>query len=413
MTQRRRILIGVGGGIAAYKVCDLVSRLAKAGDVEVRVVLTESAQQFVTPLTFATLSRHSAYTDQDFWQPIHGRPLHIDLGEWAEIMILAPLTANTLGKIVHGLADNLLLNTILASTCPVLVAPAMNTDMWQQQSVQRNWHQLQTDPRYHGMMPEAGLLACDRVGQGRMAEPIDIEAYGRSLLHTKGQRDLTGRHILISAGGTREYFDPVRFIGNPSTGKMGIALAQAAAHRGAEVTIVHGTMETALTDRLLGVRAIAVSNAAEMRQAILEQFPGADWTIMAAAVADVAPAIYTAHKLPKKDLPQDLPLTSVPDIAAELGQQKQSHQVLVGFAAQTGDIVPPALAKLERKQLDLIVANPVDVAGSGFGSDRNQAIILSRSGEKVAIAPTTKLALAHQIFDVCQQVVQGRAKNLG
>lgn len=409
MTQRRRILIGVGGGIAAYKVCDLVSRFAKAGDAEVRVILTEGAQQFVTPLTFATLSRHPAYTDQDFWQPIHVRPLHIDLGEWAELVILAPLTANTLGKIVHGLADNLLLNTILASTCPVLVAPAMNTDMWQQRSVQRNWQQLQTDPRYHGMMPEAGRLACDRVGQGRMAEPIDMEAYGRSLLHTNGQRDLTGQHILISAGGTREYFDPVRFIGNPSTGKMGIALAQAAVHRGAEVTIVHGPMETALTDRLLGVQAIAVSSAAEMRQALLEQFPVATWTIMAAAVADVAPATYTAHKLPKKDLPQALPLTSVPDIAAELGQIKQSHQVLVGFAAQTGDIVPPALAKLERKQLDLIVANPVDVAGSGFGSDRNQAVILSRSGEKVAVAPTTKLALAHQIFDVCQQVVQGRA----
>lgn len=401
---RRRVLIGIGGGIAAYKVCDLISRLVKSGNVEVRVVLTAGAQQFITPLTVATLSRHPSYTDADFWQPHHGRPLHIELGEWAELMILAPLTANTLGKIAYGLADNLLLNTVLASTCPILLVPAMNTDMWQQDAVQRNWLQVQADARYHSMMPGSGLLACDRVGQGRMAEPVDIEAYGRSLLHSAGRRDLSGQRVLISAGGTREYFDPVRFIGNPATGKMGVALAQAAAHRGAQVSIVHGPMEASLVERLMDVERIGVSSAADMRQVILDRFPSVDWAIMAAAVADVAPKTYTAHKLPKQELPETLPLAPVPDIAAELGRLKQPHQCLVGFAAQTGDIVPPAIAKLERKQLDIIVANPVDLPESGFGSDRNQAVLLSRYGEKVAIAPTTKLDMAHKILDFCIRV---------
>lgn len=190
MIQGRKILIGVGGGIAAYKVCEVVSTLAKAG-AEVRVIMTDRAQQFIPALTLATLSRHPAYTDADFWQP-HSRPLHIELGEWAEVFLLAPLTANTLGKLVYGLADNLLTNTVLASTCPVLVAPAMNTDMWEQQSVQRNWQQLQTDSRYHAIDPNAGILACDRVGKGRMAEPAEILSHLESLLWTGGKRDLQG-----------------------------------------------------------------------------------------------------------------------------------------------------------------------------------------------------------------------------
>ncbi|MCY7278810.1 MAG: bifunctional phosphopantothenoylcysteine decarboxylase/phosphopantothenate--cysteine ligase CoaBC, partial [Phormidesmis sp. CAN_BIN44] len=232
--QGRRILIGVGGGIAAYKVCAVVSTLAKAG-AEVQVILTDSAKAFVTPLTFATLSRHSAHTDDSFWQPTHDRPLHIALGEWAEVFVVAPLTANTLAKLTYGMADNLLTNTVLASTCPVLLAPAMNTDMWQQQSVQRNWRQIQTDFRYHVANPGKGILACDRVGTGRMAEPEELLPHIYSLLHTQGKRDLTGKRVLISAGGTREFLDRVRFIGNPSTGKMGVALAQAALHRGAIV----------------------------------------------------------------------------------------------------------------------------------------------------------------------------------
>ncbi|MBF2049196.1 MAG: bifunctional phosphopantothenoylcysteine decarboxylase/phosphopantothenate--cysteine ligase CoaBC [Elainella sp. C42_A2020_010] len=398
MLQGRRVLIGVGGGIAAYKVCQVISTLAKLG-VEVRAILTDNAQQFITPLTVATLCRHSAYTDELFWQPSQPRPLHIELGEWAEVMLIAPLTANLMAKLVHGLADNLLTSTILASTCPVLLAPAMNTDMWHQPSVQRNWQLLQTDLRYHAVNPGSGILACDRVGMGRMAEPSEILVYLHSLLYTQGKRDLIGKHILISAGGTREHLDPVRFIGNPSTGKMGVALAQAALHRGAKVTLVHAPMETRLLNSLSGVRLLPVISAVEMRQAMLNCFPEADWTIMAAAVADVRPTEYSAEKLPKRLLPNQLPLSAAPDIVAELSHIKRSHQRLIGFAAQTGDIFTPALEKLQRKRLDAIVANAIDQIDSGFGSDHNQAIFIDHEGRKVAIGQCSKLQMAHHLYD--------------
>ncbi|HEY9909470.1 MAG TPA: bifunctional phosphopantothenoylcysteine decarboxylase/phosphopantothenate--cysteine ligase CoaBC [Thermosynechococcaceae cyanobacterium] len=394
----RRILIGIGGGIAAYKVCEVISTLAKGG-AKVRVILTSSAQEFITPLTVATLSRQPAYDDRDFWQP-HARPLHIELGEWAEVMLIAPLTANTLAKLNYGLADNLLTNTVLASTCPVLLAPAMNTDMWQQQAVQRNWQQIQGDDRYHGIAPGEGILACDRVGSGRMAEPEEILSHLNSLLYTGGRRDLAGKQILISAGGTQEYLDPVRFIGNPSTGKMGVALAQAALHRGAQVTLVHGPIALELLATVRGARSLPVVSADQMRQALLECFPRADWTLMAAAVADVKPAEYSAAKLPKSQLPTSLALASVPDIVAELAVQKQTHQKLIGFAAQSGDIVTPAWEKLHRKKLDAIVANPIDQPNSGFGSETNQAIVLEATGKQWTIAPCSKLEMAHAIFDI-------------
>ena len=395
MLPSRRVLIAVGGGIAAYKICEVVSTLFKIG-VEVRVILTRSAQQFITPLTLATLSRHPAYTDENFWQPTHSRPLHIDLGEWADLIVIAPLTANTLAKLAYGMADNLLTNTVLASTCPVLLAPAMNTDMWEQQAVQRNWQQILTDRRFHGMSTASGLLACDRVGAGRMAEPLEIITYVQSLLHTAGKRDLLGKRVLISAGGTREHLDPVRFMGNPSTGKMGLALAQAALHRGASVTLVH---TPASWDVPLGVQAIPVVSAEEMRASMVQNLPNADVIVMSAAVADVKPREYSHEKLAKKSLPQALPLEPVPDIVAQLAQLKQPHQRLIGFAAQTGDIVTPALEKLHRKNLDAIVANPIDQLNSGFGSDNNQAIFLDKQGQKIEIPPCSKLQMAHHIFD--------------
>jgi len=394
----RRVLIGLCGGIAAYKVCEVVSALAKSG-VEVRVILTDAACEFITPLTLATLSRHPAYTDKDFWQPVHGRPLHIELGEWAEVFAIAPLTANTLAKLAYGFADNLLTNTVLASTCPILLAPAMNTDMWSQATVQRNWQQVLTDRRYHGVGPGAGILACDRIGYGRMAEPQEIFPHIQSLSQTGGKRDLVGKRVLISAGGTREHLDPVRFIGNPSTGKMGLAVSQAALHRGASVTLVHApaTWETPL-----GVRDVSVTSAAEMQKAMWECFPNADLIIMSAAVADVKPANYADEKLPKKLLPTSLPLEQVPDIVAELGKLKQPHQRLIGFAAQTGDIVKPALEKLWGKKLDAIVANPIDKSDSGFGSDNNQAIFIDTKGRQLEIAPCSKLEMAHRLFDFLQ-----------
>ena len=391
----RRVLIGVGGGIAAYKVCEVVSTLFKTG-TQLRTILTQASQDFITPLTVTTLSRHPAYTDKVFWQPIHSRPVHIELGEWAEVFVIAPLTANTLAKLAYGLADNLLTNTVLASSCPVLLAPAMNTEMWEQQSVQRNWQLLLSDRRYHSVGPVAGLLACDRVGSGRMAEPREIVTAIQSLLHTGGERDLVDKRVLISTGGTREHLDPVRFIGNPSTGKMGLALAQAAMHRGANVTLVHAPTTWEVP---MGMRGISVVSAAEMRQVMLECFSDADVIVMAAAVADVKPAEYTAEKLPKKWLPTSLSLEPVPDILAELGHRKQPHQRLIGFAAQTGDIVTPALRKLNEKKLDAIAANPIDQPNAGFGSDTNQAIFLDNQGRQVEIEPCSKLQLAHHLLD--------------
>ncbi|MDJ0704856.1 MAG: bifunctional phosphopantothenoylcysteine decarboxylase/phosphopantothenate--cysteine ligase CoaBC [Leptolyngbyaceae cyanobacterium MO_188.B28] len=396
--QPSRILLGVGGGIAAYKICEVASTLAKEG-FHVKAVLTDAAQEFVTPLTFSTLCRHPAYTDESFWQPVYTRPLHIELGEWADVFLIAPLTANTLGKLTHGLADNLLTNIVLASQCPILLAPAMNTDMWRQVSVQQNWRRISEDPRYHTVGPGSGLLACDRVGPGRMAEPKEILAHLQSLGYTLGRRDLAGKQILISAGGTREHLDPVRFLGNPSTGKMGIALAQAALYRSAAVTLVHAPMEPTLLQTVSGIRTLAVTSAEEMRQAILDAFPQADWTVMAAAVADVKPAHQAAEKLPKKDLPPSLPLQPVPDIAAELGRLKKPHQTLIGFAAQTGEIVAPALRKLQQKGLDAIAANPIDQPQSGFGSADNQAVFLHKAGGKLEIPPCSKLEMAHRLFD--------------
>ena len=397
MAESGRVLIGIGGGIAAYKLCEVVSTLAKDG-IEVRTILTDAAQAFVTPLTFATLSRHPAYSDRDFWQPVHGRPLHIELGEWADVFVIAPLTANTLAKLSFGLADNLLTNTVLASTCPVLLAPAMNTDMWEQPTVQRNWRQLQDLCRYHFSGPGSGMLACDRVGAGRMAEPAEILAHIYSLLHTQGNRDLVGKQILISAGGTREFLDPVRYLGNPSTGKMGIALAQAALHRGAKVTLVHAPLVG--IELPAHLQAISVTTAEEMRHAMLNVFAQADWTIMAAAVADVKPRHTSGEKLPKSALPETLPLTPVPDIVAELATHKRSHQRLIGFAAQTGDIVTPAQEKLRRKALDAIAANAIDQPDQGFASDRNQAVFIDKNGRQVWMAePSRKLQMAHQLLD--------------
>ncbi|MEO1094200.1 MAG: bifunctional phosphopantothenoylcysteine decarboxylase/phosphopantothenate--cysteine ligase CoaBC [Cyanobacteria bacterium J06638_28] len=396
--SHKRVVLGLCGGIAAYKVCEIASTLAKAG-IQVDPVLTEQAQQFITPLTLATLCRQAAYTDQDFWSPTQARPLHIELGERADLIILAPLTANTLAKLAHGLADNLLTNIVLASNCPVLLVPAMNTDMWLQGSVQRNWQMLLADSRYHALEPGTGRLACDRVGQGRMAEPTNVLAITDSLLLTGGQRDLTGQHLLISAGSTREYIDAVRFIGNPSSGKMGVALAQAAQHRGATVTLVHGPMVTEHLAGTTGIECIPITRASEMQAAMMAQLPKSDWILMAAAVADVKPRDRAVSKLPKSALPEALPLASVPDILTHLGKIKLPHQVMIGFAAQTGEVIPPAVEKLRSKGLDVIVANPIDQAESGFGSEFNQAILIDKSERQVKVPHCPKRHLAHQIYD--------------
>ncbi|MFN3927454.1 MAG: bifunctional phosphopantothenoylcysteine decarboxylase/phosphopantothenate--cysteine ligase CoaBC [Pseudanabaenaceae cyanobacterium] len=398
IAQGRKVLIGITGGIASYKVAEVVSTLAKAG-AEVQVVLTGSAEQFVTPLTFATLSRRPAYTDREFWQPQHGRPLHITLAEWAEVILLAPLTANTLGKLVHGIADNLLLNILIASTCPVVCAPAMNTTMWQNPAVQQNWQSLLADVRYHALPPIEGVLACDTVGTGKMAEPSQILTLLESVLWTGGKRDLQGKKVLVSGGGTREFIDPVRFLGNPATGKQGIAIALAACDRGAEVTLVlaNGTVPYAYP----GLTVIGVTTSAELETVMLKEFPQADITVMNAAVSDVKPQLVSPHKLPKQELPPSLALFPVPDIVQMLAHQKSSHQVLVGFAAQTGTIdefLPLVQAKLMAKGLDAIVANRVDQGGIGFGSGENQVLMVGRDRQEVT-PRCSKLEIAHRLWD--------------
>lgn len=443
MSGTMRVLFGITGGIAAYKVCEVISTLAKLGvpplvepprgaaaglavkpltgepyriephrtephhtepRIEVRAIVTDGAQQFITPLTITTLCRHPAYTDHDFWQADQGRPLHIELGEWADLIVIAPLTANTLAKLAYGLADNLLTNTVLASTCPILLAPAMNTDMWEQATVQRNWRTVNGLERYHTIDPGSGLLACDRRGAGRMAEPRHLVSQIRSLLYSHGDCDLAGRTILISAGGTREAIDPVRFIGNPSTGKMGVALAQAAAHRGATVTLV--CAPTMLDLDLPGIHVVRVVSADEMRSELHDRFATTDWLLMAAAVADVRPAQCHLTKLAKADLPANLPLMDVPDLVAELASRKQASQRIIGFAAQTGDIVTPALGKLRRKGLDAIVANPVDRLGAGFGSETNEAVFIDAAGQQTVLPSASKLLLAHRLLDQVQALKQ-------
>lgn len=394
----KNILVAVGGGIASYKMCFVVSHLFQLG-ANLEVILTESAQKFVTPLTFSTLARKPAYTDNDFWQPVYHRPLHITLGEWADLMVIAPLTANTLGKLVHGLADNLLTNTVLASTCPIIVAPAMNTQMWLQKSLQDNWQKLSQDSRYHLLHTNTGLLACDRIGKGRMAEATEILSSIESIIVSKGKRDLVGKNILISAGSTREYIDPVRFIGNPATGKMGIALANACYYRGGNVTLVAGNINSELLQLLPPVQIISVTTAQEMELAMVSNFPQADITYMAAAVADVKPRDYASQKLSKKSLPSSLELDQVNDIVAKLGEMKQPRQKLIGFAAQTGDIITPATEKLHRKKLDAIVANPIDKDNAGFATDTNEGVWLDRQGKQTKLDRTTKLTLAHKIID--------------
>jgi len=400
------VLIGISGGIAAYKVCEVVSTLAKWG-IEVRVILSRSSAEFVTPLTFATLSRQPAYTDADFWQPTNGRPLHIELAEWADVFLLAPVTANTLAKLAYGMADNLLTNTVLASSCPILFAPAMNTTMWLQPTVQENWQKLLKDPRYAAIAPTDGILACDAVGTGRMAEPKIILEYIESFLFTHGKQDLKGKKILVNAGGTREFIDSVRFIGNPSTGKQGIAIAKAAIHRGATVTLIT-TSNSPLPVGEVTPSVRVVSTSSEMHQAMIDEFPFADMTIAAAAIGDVRSKITSDYKLPKSELPLNLELEYIPDIVADLASRKRPDQILVGFAAQTGtdqEVVTAAKDKLIRKGLDAIAANAVNSSQTGFGTDTNQATLIHQNGNVLSTPLCSKLELAHRLLDFLIQAI--------
>ncbi len=384
----RRVLLGVTGGIAAYKACSLTRLLTAAGS-DVRVVMTRSATRFVGPDTFAALSGHPVHID--LWEE-PGVVLHVELAHWANLAVVAPATANLLAKLATGLADDLLTCTLLEAACPLVVAPAMRTGMWDHPATRDNVATLAArGVRFVG--PATGALAAGDEGPGRLADPEEILEELGSVI-SRG-RDLAGRRVVVTAGPTHEPIDPVRFIGNRSSGKMGFAVAREAFGRGADVTLVVGP---GTVDPPEGPRLIRVSTAQEMLEAVRAAVRDADALVMAAAVADFRPAAPADAKLKKEAGIPQLQLVPTPDILGELGAGGLDL-VLVGFAAETHDLEAAARAKLEAKGLDLIVVNEVGREGTGFGTDTNHAAILDRHGTGEPLRVWTKDELAAAICD--------------
>ena len=391
MLTGKVIVVGVTGGIAAYKAVEIVSRLKKM-HAEVHVVMSKGATNFVTPLTFREISGNPVIAEM--WaEPKNWNVEHIALAQRATAFVVAPATANLLGKLANGLADDSLSTTLMATKAKVLLAPAMNCNMYLNPSVQRNIASLQADG-YHFIEPDCGMLACGVEGPGRLPEPERIVAALLDMLQPDLR--LAGQKILVTAGGTREAIDPVRYIGNRSSGKMGYALAGAAAAMGAEVVLVSGPSALAAPKN---VRLIKVESAAEMRAAVLEEFSDSDIVIKAAAVADYKPQQAAEHKIKKTDELLTLVLEKNPDILAELGQLKKKGQLLIGFAAETQDLLVHAQGKLERKRLDMIVANDVSLPGAGFNSDTNIVRLLYADGRKEELPKMEKRELAFRLLE--------------
>jgi phosphopantothenoylcysteine decarboxylase/phosphopantothenate--cysteine ligase len=382
------VLLGVTGGIAAYKSASLVRLLTGRG-ARVQVVLTESARRFIGADTFAALTGRPVRSS--LWEE-PGTVLHVALAHEADVAIVAPATANALARIATGLADDLLTSTLLEATCPLVVAPAMHTGMWNNPATQANLRALE-ERGVRVVGPEAGPLAAGDEGEGRMAEPEAILAAAEAAAGSG--KDLAGRRILVTAGPTHEPLDPVRFLGNRSSGRMGIEVAREAAARGADVRLVLGPDTI---DPPEGVGAIRVETADQMRDAVLTGFDRADAVVMAAAVADFRPAEPASDKLKKDAGPPRIRLVPTPDILLELGRRK-GDQVIVGFAAETGDLEAAGRHKLRSKRLDLIVVNEVGREGTGFGSETNSAMLLSSAGEDEPLRTWTKRELASAICD--------------
>lgn len=390
----KNVALGVTGGIAAYKSADLASRLVKLG-ASVDVIMTAEARQFVAPLTFQAVTHRPVITDM--FQLLEQTDIgHVSLAYRSDIVIVAPATAHTIARMASGLADDMLTATVLATKAPILLAPAMETGMWDNPLTQRNLETL----RERGMTivgPGEGHLASGRSGVGRMAEPAEIVDSATLILARNG--DLAGYRILVTAGGTHEPIDPVRYIGNRSSGKMGYALAEAARNRGANVTLV--STPTALPAPY-GVTVLPVETARDMLAVVLDCLPAIDVLIMAAAVADFRPEDAAGHKL-KKEGREELVLRLVanPDILSEVAVRRgdSARPVVIGFAAETQDLVANAQAKLEKKRLDLIVANDVSAPGSGFGADTNQVILLAPGRDPEPLPLQSKVAVAHAVLD--------------
>ncbi|GAB1529328.1 MULTISPECIES: bifunctional phosphopantothenoylcysteine decarboxylase/phosphopantothenate--cysteine ligase CoaBC [Brevibacillus] len=403
----KRIVLGVSGGIAAYKAAALTSKLTQAGAL-VHVILTESALQFVQPLTFQALSHLPVYTDT-FTEPDPHVISHIELADRADLVLIAPATANVIGKMANGIADDMLTTTVLATKAPVMVAPAMNVNMYNHPAVIANMDKL-TAYGYRFVEPGVGLLACGWIGKGRLAEPEEIVEAVRQWFasdetrQTIREKDLQDKHVLITAGPTREKIDPVRYITNHASGKMGYAIAEAARDRGAKVTLVSGPTTLARPD---GVEFIAVESVQEMFDAVMEQLPHCDIVVKSAAVSDYRPKHVAEHKLKKGDGPLDLVLEKAPDILKTIGERK-TKQFVVGFAAETQNVLQHAQSKLERKNLDMIVANNVLLEGAGMGSDTNIVTLLTRGGEQLALDKLSKRAVADKLFDAVLAVQEHR-----
>ena len=383
------IVLGVSGGIACYKAVELVRLLVKAG-CSVQVIMTRSAMEFVTPLTFQTLSGHPVATET-FSLTQESEIGHINLADSADLFVIAPATANIIGKIANGIADDLLTTVLMATQAPLLIAPAMNIHMYENPILQENLRKLRRIG-YHLLEPAEGFLACGYEGKGRLPDPEKIAEEVQRLLKPK---DLIGERFLITAGPNREPLDPVRYISNRSSGKMGYALTRAALRRGAEVALVSGP--TAL-EAPPGARTIQVTTAAEMRAAVMREFPASTAVIMAAAVSDYRPVSTAEKKIKRGKVPIEIRLEPNPDILKDLGAAKDGKW-LIGFAAETEELSANAAKKLSEKNLDMIVANDVAQEGSGFDGDTNIATILDRTGAACVLPLMSKDELADRIFD--------------
>ena len=397
MLKGYTVVIGITGSIAAYKTPEIIRWLDKNG-ATVHVIMTESATKFITPLTLRELSHHPVVVDQ-FQEPLEFNVQHVSLARKADIMVIVPATANIIGKIAGGIADDMLSTTVMATKAPVLICPAMNTQMFINPVVQSNIHKLE-ELGYHFASPIEGKLLCGEEGLGHLAELTTIQEKILSIL--KKNRTMAGLKVLVTAGGTREFIDPVRFIGNLSTGKMGVACALAAQKAGAEVTLIAANVELPLPD---GMETICVVNTKELEEVLLDKFATSDITIMAAAVADFRPAEFSGRKVKREKTGEfDLRLIPNPDLAQKLSVVKRENQVVIGFAAETEKLEENAYDKLQRKKFDLIVANDITAPGSGFAVDTNQAILMMEGKKEVLpLMPKTELGViimerAYQIW---------------
>ena len=392
MLKGKHIILGVTGSIAAYKAATLTRLLVKEG-ANVKVVMTPLAKEFITPLTMATLSKSPIMVD--FYNPENGDwNSHVDLGLWADLYLIAPASANTIGKMAGGIADNLLLTTYLSAKCPVMVAPAMDLDMYKHPATQRNLKVLQSFGNII-IEPESGELASGLIGKGRMEEPERIVAFIAD--YFARQEDFKGKKVVVTAGPTYEKIDPVRFIGNYSSGKMGLAIAEEFAGRGAEVVLVCGPVN--LKTSHPAIRRVDVESAAQMYEVTSKEFVNSDVAVLSAAVADFTPKEKADHKIKRGKDDLLLELLTTKDIAAELGRIKTQSQLLVGFALQTNDEEVNALSKMQRKNLDMIVLNSLNDKGAGFSVDTNKVTILDKAGDKTVYELKTKVEVAKDIVD--------------